>query len=252
MLRIVLLWVARLYFLIRYRFNVGRFSNVESGPFAGMRMCEKGSWGGHKARLLGTYEKEIAHIVSSIDQWEIDHVIDVGCADGYYSCGFAYRYPNLSVSAYDISTLARCCTYFAARANKVNHRLSVCNRFDVNVLLATNKERILLFLDCEGCESHIITDSSLPLLRNVAILVECHEMYVSGVTERIKKALIETHAVDEVHTANRTIEDAPHGMHMRPKILVEMDECREGDQSWIWAVPKKWVKSDYLATLDVT
>ena len=172
----VIQWLAKLYFRWRHQFIVNEFVPVRSGPFMGLLLNSTGSWGGHKARLLGTYELELWDVVDVIQRLNVRHVIDVGSADGYYSCGFAYKYSEMRVSAYDLSTRARCLTYYAAKVNGIHHRVSVKHFFDISKFVPNINVRELLLLDCEGYEVEIIKFDWIHKLSNVACLVECHEM----------------------------------------------------------------------------
>ena len=116
-------YLACLYCRFRLGFNLDSMSKVESGPFVGLKLCSSGSWGGHGARLVGTYEKELTDVIDSLPALGINHILDVGCADGYYTCGLAYKYASVSVTAYDLSRRARWCTYSALLSNKLLDRV---------------------------------------------------------------------------------------------------------------------------------
>jgi hypothetical protein len=232
--------LARLYCFVRLKFNLEHMSLVESGPFSGMKLCAIGSWGGQGARLVGTYELELSSIIDSLQEFDITHVIDVGCADGYYTCGLAFKYPSVSVTAYDLSRRARWCTYSAARANNLLSKISIRNFFDVNEFEAKSDVRELLFLDCEGFEAEIITAKNIVRVKNVAILVECHDFIVPNITESISAILHDTHTLEYVQSRERTANDIPLWIEARDNLLSEMQEGRPCTMTWIWAIPKSW------------
>jgi hypothetical protein len=233
-------YLARMYCYVRFGFKLAEMSLVESGPFTGMKLCSAGSWGGHAARLVGTYELELASIIGSLQELDIKHVIDVGCADGYYTCGLAFKYPSVSVTAYDLSRRARWCTYSAASANNLLSKISIRNFFDIHEFEANCGVRELLFLDCEGFEAEIITFENVLRLKNVAILVECHEFIVPNITESISAILHDTHTLEYVHSRERTVSDIPPTIEARDNLLSEIQEGRPCTMTWIWAIPKSW------------
>jgi hypothetical protein len=87
---------------------VGRHgAQIRSGLFAGMSYLPDASEGSLMARLLGTYEAELRPHIEALVAEGLDCVIDIGCAEGYYAVGLAYRFPNLEVFAFDIDETAR-------------------------------------------------------------------------------------------------------------------------------------------------
>ena len=215
-------------------------ATVESGPFIGLGLCASGSWGGHGARLAGTYEKELNEVIEGLPTLGIDHVIDVGCADGYYACGLAHRYAFVKVTAYDISRRARWCTYSAAKHNQLLDRVSVKSFFDVTKYHSQLDKRDFLLLDCEGFESEIITSETVAKFFNTAILVECHDFIIPRITESLSSILADSHNLRFIQSRERTLKDAPALLSERDSILNDIQEGRRGTMTWIWAIPKAW------------
>jgi hypothetical protein len=215
-------------------------SKVESGPFVGLKLCSSGSWGGHGARLVGTYEKELACVIESIPVLGINHILDVGCADGYYSCGFAFKYSTVSVTAYDLSRRARWCTYSALLSNKLLDRVSIKTYFDVKNYHSRVDQRELLFLDCEGFEAEIITTQTVHKFINAAILVECHDFVVPNITASLSLILQDSHELQLMQSRDRTMDDVPENMQNRESILSDIQEGRPNTMTWILAIPKSW------------
>ena len=233
-------YFACLYCRLRLRFNLNDMSKVESGPFVGLKLCSSGSWGGHEARLAGTYERELASLVESIPVLGINHILDVGCADGYYTCGFAFKYSTVSVTAYDLSRRARWCTYSALLSNKLLDRVSIKTFFDVKNYQSRLDQRELLFLDCEGFESEIITSKTVDKFINSAILVECHDFVIPNITASLSLILEDSHDLQFIQSRDRTINDVPANLQNRESILSDIQEGRPNTMTWIWAIPKSW------------
>jgi hypothetical protein len=229
-----------LYYFVRHNHNVRDFKRVESGPFAGMKLCSEGSWTGHAARLLGTYEKELVPVVEEVNELGIANVIDFGCDDGYYSCGFAFKYPSIRVSAYDLSRRARCCTHFAGVANGIAKRLTVHSLFDITSFTPDTNIREMLLLDCEGFEAEIVNEKNVHKLVHVAMLIECHDFIVPNITSRISGLLAITHSIHVYMSQDRTPMDLQDLVMQRETLVGEMQEGRPCSMPWIWAVPLSW------------
>lgn len=235
------LLLAAMYFRFRYGFNVMEMKPIQSGPFKGALLHAKGSWPGHKSRLLGTYEKELWPVIEELERLNVRHVIDVGCAEGYYSCGIAYSNPSIHVTAFDLSTAARCCTYFASRSNGIANRLSVRRFFDINLYDGPSMGRELVFLDCEGFEATIVNPSTIQKFLDVALLIECHEMYVNGITDSLTDLLGHSHVVKRFDSQDRCVEDIPDEVSGGESLISDMNEERPYSMPWLWAIPKSWV-----------
>src|SRR4051794_35375378 len=76
---------------------------ILSGPFAGMRYLTDSVGSVLEAKLLGTYEKELHGIVSSLARKCFDLVIDIGAAEGYYAVGLARSMPSARIIAFEMT-----------------------------------------------------------------------------------------------------------------------------------------------------
>ena len=81
-------------------------STVCHGPFKGMKYIKKSNSSALLPKLLGTYEQELHQVIEQIISEEYQNIADIGCAEGYYAVGFAYKSrnrPGFQVYAYDIN-----------------------------------------------------------------------------------------------------------------------------------------------------
>lgn len=78
---------------------------VQNGPFRGMHLTERSSWGSGlvASELLGCYEAQLHPYLEHAIQRGYRTVIDVGCCDGYYAVGLSSRLPSARVFAFDIN-----------------------------------------------------------------------------------------------------------------------------------------------------
>src|SRR5262249_2338225 len=104
-------------------------TTVLGGPFAGMEYLAGTSEGALTPRLLGVYESELHPHLEAFAAADLDCVIDVGCAEGYYAVGLARMMPEVTVYAYDISEVARDACADLARRNGVQDRVVIGGEF---------------------------------------------------------------------------------------------------------------------------
>jgi hypothetical protein len=215
----------------RYVAQCGR--TVAGGPFAGMVYSPLADHRHVGARLLGSYEKEIAAAVESLCHIPYREVIDVGCAEGYYAVGLARRIPSARVTAFDTDPWARrACRELAA----LNH---VSDRVDVQGFCSTaalqeelSGERALLILDCEGYETVLLDPDRVPKLEQCDLIVELHD--ASPTPEHpLLQRLRNTHAVELFPSVPRTAADAIALEHITVNEQLQMmDEMRHAWQGW--------------------
>ena len=73
---------------------------VQAGPFKGMRYPQfKAKGSTMLGKLLGTYEGELADLITSLVKQPYDAVVDVGCAEGYYAVGLALKISTAKIFA---------------------------------------------------------------------------------------------------------------------------------------------------------
>ena len=167
---------------------------VLAGPFAGLR-CPRSGIGGY-CDMLGTYEQSLQPVVEDIIRQPPRVIIVVGAAHGYYAGGFAKRCPDTRVVAYEMdSTRVRLMNKYL-RLNgvidRVETRITRCGAKDLSTELR-REPHALLFMDVEGAEDLLLDPQEVPALRRAEILVEVHDLFVPGVTDRIKRRFAGSH-----------------------------------------------------------
>jgi len=178
------------------------------GPFAGLRYPE--GLDPHPsdlvAKLAGTYESELADVVAEWVGSGLEHVVDVGCAEGYYAVGFAMAMPGATVHAYDIDPLARerCATM--AALNGVKDRVLIGSACSPATLAGLPADGVALLADCEGYERTLLDPSAAPRLRAWTILVELHEFLDPEIRSTIAERFSPTHAIELI---GQTEHDGP-------------------------------------------
>jgi len=150
---------------------------VIRGPFAGLILSENSSkCSSTQAKIYGCYEKELEDIVERSINKKYEIVLNVGCAEGFYSIGFAKRMPKCFVYSFDIDPAHKQVFYETAALNNVTSRVQYLDAFTADFIsknCPTNSK--LFFCDCEGEEINIISDEFLSQNQNMDFIVETHD-----------------------------------------------------------------------------
>lgn len=151
---------------------------VKRGPFAGMYYPEFESFGSSLwPKLAGVYEKELQSVIGETLNKEYKYILDIGCAEGYYSVGWALKNIAEEIYAYDIDPIARdLCTKMCLK-NNVNINISDWCTPDtlLDFDFSSKKKRSLIMADCEGYERELFTENVVNNLNNVDMLIEVHD-----------------------------------------------------------------------------
>ena len=210
-------------------------SQVLDGPFSGMTLSAHSRAEHIGPYLLGTYEAELREIWGRLLQHDYSEFVDVGANFGYYAVGLARRFPEKRVVAFDVDWWARQAVAEMCAANGVAN-VSVEAWCDPSWLARHLKENSLVISDCEGHEGALFCEQWVPAFASSTFVIELHEAFVPGVTERCRSTFARTHAARIVDTRN----DMP--LRARPASFTEEDMRRvsmeaRGPQQWLVLTP---------------
>lgn len=173
---------------------------VSSGPFAGMKIPDRTSWGdGDVApKVLGTYEQELHEALLQFKSRSYGAVVNVGCAEGYYAIGLAILNEGWRVYAFDTKARAQQVCQAAAELNSVDDRVTIggfCSTKDLEVL--TQKHGALLcVIDCEGYELELLTSQFIERSGYSSdFIIECHDFVKTAISEQLQNRFRKTHSV---------------------------------------------------------
>lgn len=216
---------------------------VQTGPFKGMTIVPKASWGDGDtgAKWLGVYEDELHEFVEDAIQRGPDCVINIGCAEGYYVVGLCSRLPGVKGIAIDISEAAIIVTSENAQANHINTIEAVQRQVDPTWMQLTCAEynKPLLVVDCEGAELELLDPVKAPALARASIIVECHDCVIPGITTTLSERFASTH--------NITVTEQKFKDPYQFDFLKSLSDCdkwalvhegRPSSMSWLYMVPK--------------
>lgn len=214
---------------------------ISKGPFTGLRYPDVSPKGYMilASKFLGTFEMELQSAVESACARGYQTVLNVGSADGYYTVGFAMRMPQARVIAWEMDDWWRDITRKVADLNGVSSRVElrgICTVENVRSLQLSG--RTLLFSDCEGFEDELLRPENLSGLGAYDIIVECHDLFVPGVTNAIIERFSATHNVERIEARPRLLGDIdPAQLRSLPgrsiDILRSFEEPRLYQMSWL-------------------
>jgi hypothetical protein len=212
---------------------------IWGGPFAGMTYQRAPSEGSLIARLLGSYESELHPHLSALVGRQIDSVIDVGCAEGYYAVGLARLLPNVTVHAFDIDEKARSACSEMATINGVADRVIIDAEFTPDGFAAFAGRRTLVLVDVEGAEVDILQPGLSPALASMSIIVETHNGLRPGALETLVARFSSTHDIVHVPESAKVAE-TPDWMLQLSSLdrLLATWEWRETPTPWLVMTPR--------------
>jgi hypothetical protein len=209
--------------------------HVLAGAFAGMWMPPRSLWGGHLARLAGTYEEELVEPLKRMLALRPTRIIDIGASDGYYAVGLARTEPSIPVIAYELEANSRRICREIAKRNCVRN-LKLRGRITPTELGRCLSPRAFVLCDVEGYEYHLLDPGRTPRLREASLLIELHESIVPGVTVAILERFEPTHNIDLIDALPREGSGRPVLAHLTVKEAdVVVQEGRPIDPPMQWA-----------------
>jgi hypothetical protein len=210
---------------------------VIDGPFMGMRYARSGMV--KFSQMLGTYERCLIPIVERVIEQRPRVIIDVGAAYGYYALGFAWRCPDSYVIAYELDTTRLDLMRKYRRLNRLDDRVEMRSECTVTSLDEDLKRSpgAFVFMDAEGAEDELLR----PEIRNIEqseVLVELHEMFVPGVTSRLRERFAPTHMSSVIPQA--AIQAQPDDANWFIRLFWRQlnKEDREAQMAWLHLVPR--------------
>lgn len=216
---------------------------VQIGPFQGLAIVPKTMWGDGDtaAKLLGQYENELHDFVEHAVATDPDLILNIGCAEGYYSTGLARRLPAVPVIAVDMDARSAPIVNDNAMANQLSNVTVITQQVD-HAWLQQNTDRAqrpFLVFDCEGAELDLLDPAAVPALHKATMLVECHDCIIPNLTKTLQQRFEHTH---EVRAVDQTYKDSYQFDFLRP--LSDCDkwclvhEGRPSTMTWLYMTPR--------------
>ncbi len=221
-------------------------SRVQDGRFAGMELTPMTHAEQIGPYLLGVYESELDGAWDVILRGSYAQIIDVGAKFGYYAIGLARRYPNAAVVAFDTDWWARKAIKQMAAANDARN-IEVKGYCTPDWLARNAHEGVFVLSDCEGYEAVLFTSDVIARLSSATLVIETHNAFAPGVTDRLRASFSDTHVVRLYYDSSREL--ASRGRSSRrlsTRSLAFLTEAEQqfalhevrGTQVWLVCLPK--------------
>jgi hypothetical protein len=173
--------------------------------------------------------------------------LDIGCAEGYYATGLAYRMPRSRVFAYDTDFISRHQTRQLARLNALTDRVLVRGYCSHEEISRHAGQPVLIVCDIEGFERELLNPDACGALKKMDILVEVHEgegKWKPSTLDLLKSRFSATHTLTEIKAtdreshANKFIESQISTLN-RDQVREAMNEHRSNGFLWLWMVARQ-------------
>lgn len=195
-------------------------------------------------KLLGTYERELNTVISTIAEGGYGKLINVGAAEGYFAVGLALRMPKTAVVAFEQSEVGRNWLRQLAELNGVYDRIDIRSRCTPQALSAAlaGEQRTCVLMDVEGAERELLDPVRQPALRTCDILVEVHEFLDAGLADVLAARFAPWHRLTWIAAVERNLGDLPFRLSLwRRKLLAPayvraLSEERPPGMRWAWLV----------------
>lgn len=207
---------------------------VPSGPFVGMAYDGSCCEGWYLPRILGCYEQELHADIEKLAQRPYDCVLNIGCAEGFYAVGLALRLPSAVVHARDVNPYAQEACRRLAAANGVAERVTIGGLFQGADFANFADKRTLLVCDIEGAEEALLDPVAYPALAAMDVLVELHDCYRPGLSEKIQAHFAATHDLRIIPNADsRDLSPVLLNAGLTtPEWRLALNEFRAGPTPW--------------------
>jgi hypothetical protein len=212
---------------------------VQRGPFSGMRIPE-GYVSCRFEKTIGSYEAELHPLLGRLrEEKAYTEIINVGCAEGYYAVGLLKCFPEARLVAFERSAALRDDCARLAQLNGVRDRLELGGACDTETLASLDPEgEVLLVMDVDGAELDLYDPEAVPWLKRSDFLIELHDCFIPGLSDRIRPRLEANHTVSWIANCGLRYSDYPI---LRPLRFYEIHaltaEDRPALQDWVFGEP---------------
>ncbi len=226
---------------------------VRHGPFEGMHFPVTAAPTGRLLpKLLGCYESELHSVIEACCRANYDHVINIGCGEGYYAVGFARRLHEANVYAYDLDSVALAQCVEMAAVNDVTKRVHCQPECRPETLQNfAYRGRALVISDCEGFEKELFTADVVKALCHHDVLIEVHDFVDLSISTILRQRFAATHSltcIASISDIKRAIDvDLPElsglSADKRRRLI---GEDRNQAMEWFW-FQSLWAASNHKA-----
>ncbi|MGB2011091.1 MAG: hypothetical protein ACPHYF_06140 [Akkermansiaceae bacterium] len=223
------------------------FLKIANGPFRGMQYPEAISVGSRLfPKLLGSYESELSGVLEDIIGRGYTEIVDIGCAEGYYTVGLGMCIPSAEIYAYDVNGEALRLCHDMALHNGISegriHFGAKCSSDTIQHLPLAKKA--LFICDCEGYEKELFTPDLIPHLERHDLLIETHDCYDVTISTQLENLFQSTHeitnilSVDDIQKAKTYTYPQLDGFSLEERYIL-LSEGRPSIMEWLYIKSKR-------------
>lgn len=176
-----------------------RYGNaVLHGPFQGLNYSVNSTWGDPAQKLLGVYESCLHPLISEwIRCCKNYHVVDFGCAEGYYAAGLskALESKRTLIADVDPRSITQCTRLINLNSpnTKVRAVDKACPK-RLSRFLKDGEVNAVFVCDIEGAEKELFSsDLTIRALRNSYAVIEIHDFVDRQILDEILPRIGDTH-----------------------------------------------------------
>jgi hypothetical protein len=209
---------------------------VMQSPLAGMDFLAQTAEGCHIAKLLGCYEQPLQPFIEQAISLAYPTILNIVCAEGFYSLGKARIMPNTQVLAFYLNPKAQEVCTALAQKNKVFDRVKVGALFKLEDFASYANQKVLVLCDIEGAERELLDPEVATTLRGMYLIVERHECLISGITQTLIKRFKDSHTITlDQDNGQRQLQDSPPWFNNLAHLdqLLATWEWRSGATPWL-------------------
>ena len=218
---------------------------IAYGPFKGTKILESVTWGGAAAsgsKILGLYEANVLKLIAALPS-DIDTLVDVGAADGYYAVGMLKANIVKRAICFESDSKSQTEMDTTAKVNEVRDKIEVYGKADISYLShlqIQNFSSVIFIFDVEGFEYELLTDSNLSAMAKSHIIVELHEFTSDAI---LAANLLISRAstifeVEIIHQSSIDIRDKYFDSLKDNTRALIASEGRQSRMRWIYLTPK--------------
>lgn len=190
-------------------------------------------------KILGSYERELHAVLAGMLRKGYDRVVNIGCADGYYSIGISRELPKAHIYAFDIDHEAQQICQQMAQLNGVADRVTVGGECGIKDLKGLVRAGTLVICDCEGCELDPPRPDLAPNLARGDLIVELHDCVNPSISSTISDRFGRTHKILVLNGQDRNPSNDQSLRRYSPyKRRLALGEWRWARPMWAIMTPK--------------
>jgi hypothetical protein len=218
-------------------------NEVQGGPFRGMAYPD---WALTQvdlfsAKVIGSYECELHDAVEELIETSPKVILNIGSAEGFYAIGLALRLQETTVVAYDTDRERLSRLRAIAELNGAIDRIKIVERpahhDDLQHYCGPDTAVVC---DCDGAELELLDPVAAPALREVAMLVEAHDLLRPGISDVLASRFECSHAIARIPTRQRFVDDYPQlGFMPLATQQLAISEFRGAPMDWLVMWPRR-------------